>query len=131
MKEKVLEYLSELQDQVQFLRENGETDLRTVLRFINSVESKIRKLDDRLSEAESLLSDARDLLSNVHCYETTVYKEIGVFLNGEDEEEFCDFCENNLNDCSCEYCDYCNENIEQCTCECCEECKCTINDCQC
>lgn len=43
-KEQVIDILDELYDQVQDLRESGESDLRTVLHFIDNAASKINKL---------------------------------------------------------------------------------------
>jgi hypothetical protein len=45
MKEKVLEILSELEDDVQSMREEGETDLRTVLNYIRNAYYAVKKLD--------------------------------------------------------------------------------------
>lgn len=45
------------------------------------------ELEVRLSEAEGLLSDAKSLMNNAHLYDTDTYREIGKFLNGEDEDE--------------------------------------------
>lgn len=42
-KGKVLELLGELRDDVQFMREEGDTDLRTVLHRIDMVISKVSK----------------------------------------------------------------------------------------
>lgn len=44
------------------------------------------QIKDRLERAEELLSEARSLLDNVHCYNTEIYREIGIFLYGEEEE---------------------------------------------
>lgn len=44
------------------------------------------ELEARLAEAESLLSDARSLMNNAHLYDTDTYREIGIFLHGEEEE---------------------------------------------
>jgi hypothetical protein len=44
-KEKVIEILDELEDDVQHLREQGQTDLRTVLFFISNAKDKVREED--------------------------------------------------------------------------------------
>lgn len=44
-KEKVLELISELEGDVQSMREDGETDLRTVLRYIRYAYDRINNSD--------------------------------------------------------------------------------------
>jgi hypothetical protein len=46
MKSKVLEILDELEDDVQSMREEGETDLRTVLHYISTAKYNVRALGD-------------------------------------------------------------------------------------
>jgi hypothetical protein len=41
--ERVLEIMEELYDDVQTMRENGETDLRSVLHFIDRATTEIEK----------------------------------------------------------------------------------------
>ncbi len=43
-KEKVLEIIRELEDDVQYLREEGETDLRTVLSYIRNAYYKVKEM---------------------------------------------------------------------------------------
>jgi hypothetical protein len=45
MKEEVLEILSELEDEIQAMREEGETDLRTVLNYVRNARYKVKELD--------------------------------------------------------------------------------------
>jgi len=51
------------------------------------VKSPLEELQDKLNQAESLLSDARSIMNNVHLYDSNIYREIGIFLYGEDEDE--------------------------------------------
>jgi len=44
-KEDVLEILSELEDDVQAMREEGETDLRSVLNYIRNAQYKVKELN--------------------------------------------------------------------------------------
>ena len=48
------------------------------------------EVKEKLSEAEDLLTDARSWMDDTHGYNSEVYKEIGIFLHGEDEEEECE-----------------------------------------
>jgi hypothetical protein len=52
----------------------------------NNIKTDVDEMREELSEARGLLYEARDLMSNVHCYDTDIYREIGKFLNGEEEE---------------------------------------------
>lgn len=45
MKEKALEIINELRDDIQSMREEGDTDLRTVLHRIGTAYNEIKKLD--------------------------------------------------------------------------------------
>jgi NTP pyrophosphatase (non-canonical NTP hydrolase) len=57
MKDKVLEILDELEDDVQAMREEGETDLRTVLHYISTAKYNVRALGDeqmKLNEYQEL-----------------------------------------------------------------------------
>lgn len=45
------------------------------------------QIKDRLEKAEELLSEARSIMDDVHLYNSSIFKEIGIFLNGEEEEE--------------------------------------------
>jgi hypothetical protein len=45
-KEDVLEILDELEADVQAMREEGESDLRSVLHFISSAKYSVRALED-------------------------------------------------------------------------------------
>lgn len=47
MKENVLEILSEPEDEVQDMREQGENDLRTVLIYIRNATYKIKELEGK------------------------------------------------------------------------------------
>ncbi len=44
-------------------------------------------MEKRLEIAEDLLMQAGDLMDNTHCYNTEIYKKIGVFLYGEEDDE--------------------------------------------
>jgi hypothetical protein len=44
-KQEVLDILYELEEQVAWMREQGETDLRTVLHYISKAYSEINKLE--------------------------------------------------------------------------------------
>jgi hypothetical protein len=46
MKDKVLEILEELESDVQFMREEGETDLRTVLQYIRTAKYNVKALEE-------------------------------------------------------------------------------------
>jgi hypothetical protein len=46
-KEDVLDILDELEADVQAMREEGETDLRTVLHFISSAKYSVRALEGK------------------------------------------------------------------------------------
>jgi hypothetical protein len=48
--------------------------------------TEVSCLREDLEEARNLLSEARNIMDNVHLYESEIYKEIGNFLYGEDEE---------------------------------------------
>lgn len=50
-----------------------------------TTEQELERTKARLKEAEILLSEARSLLDDVHCYNSQIYHEIGVFLYGEDD----------------------------------------------
>jgi hypothetical protein len=73
-------------------QEHGETFgqlaiLRKVLKLVEKEEKEHLEVKAKLSEAEGLLGDARSLLDNIHGYDTETYRNIGVFLYGEEEEE--------------------------------------------
>ena len=44
-KEKVLMILEELEDEIQAMREEGETDLRTVLMYVRNAYYKVKELN--------------------------------------------------------------------------------------
>jgi len=44
LKEQVLEILDELTDEAQTMRENGETDLQSVLEYIRNAVYKVKEL---------------------------------------------------------------------------------------
>lgn len=83
-------WLGSYDNDVQFLRWQKHF-METIEKLAPSedvnkaLKKKLHEKNVRLDEAESLLQDARSLMDNVHCYETEVYKEIGIFLHGEEE----------------------------------------------
>jgi hypothetical protein len=46
MKEQMLKIIGELEDEVHAMREEGETDLRTVLRYIRNAYYKVKELKE-------------------------------------------------------------------------------------
>lgn len=44
-KDKVLEAINELEDEIQAMREEGETDLRTVLLYVRNVYYKVKEMN--------------------------------------------------------------------------------------
>lgn len=48
-------------------------------------EKRIVELDKELSKAKDLLQEARELMYNMHCYDYSIYHEIGKYLYDEDE----------------------------------------------
>lgn len=64
--------------------EHGRTEGE--LYAFRKVLKMVQEQSDRLSEAEDLLSEARDTLDSMHGYNSEVYRDIGQFLWGEDED---------------------------------------------
>lgn len=73
-------------DCAEWARRNADTLFSTIRNLTDKV-AKLSEEASRLSEAESLLSDARSLLNDIHGYDYDTYREIGVFLYGEGEDE--------------------------------------------
>lgn len=48
-----------------------------------------------------------------------------------DEVEICDFCEENIVNCTCEYCEYCDKSLDVCECKFCSICEELKENCTC